>query len=298
LYPKKTKYYKKENMERLSIAVQKSGRLQEGSLELLKKCGISVDSGNGQLKVSCADFPLEVLFLRNSDIPQYVQDGVADIAIIGGNLLEESDEDVQVIEALGFSKCRVSIAVPKNGEISSLSDLNGKKIATSYPVTLQKFLDKKGINAEIHTISGSVEIAPNIGLAEGICDIVSSGNTLFMNGLRELEVILKSEAVLIANKSLSAEKQRLVDQLLFRIRAVQAAKTNKYVLLNAPVAALDKITEILPGVKSPTILPLADKNWVSVHSVINENRFWEVIDQLREAGAQGILIVPIEKMVV
>ena len=285
-------------MEKLSIAIQKSGRLQEGSLELLKKCGMSIASGNGQLKVTCNNFPLEILFLRNSDIPQYVQDGVADIAIVGSNLLEECEEKVRCVEQLGFSKCRVSIAVPKNSAIKTPIDLNGKRIATSYPKTLQKFLDKEKIDAEIHTISGSVEIAPNIGLADAICDIVSSGNTLFMNGLRELNVILNSEAVLIANETLNEAKQQILDQLLFRIRAVQAAKTNKYVLLNAPVEAIERITEILPGVKSPTILPLADKNWVSVHSVINENRFWEVIDQLREAGAQGILIVPIEKMVV
>jgi ATP phosphoribosyltransferase len=285
-------------MKRLSLAIQKSGRLQEGSLELLKKCGISVENGNGQLKVSCSNFPIEILFLRNSDIPQYVQDGIADIAIIGSNTLEEIEEDVLVMHKLGFSKCRVSIAVPKSSTIKSIIDLNGKKIATSYPNTLRKYLEKMNVNAEIHSISGSVEIAPNIGLADAICDIVSSGNTLFMNGLEELDVILSSEAIMISNNSLCAEKQNILNKLLFRIRAVQTAKENKYVLLNAPVKAIDEIIKILPGIKSPTILPLADNEWVSLHSVISEERFWEVLDELRDAGAQGILIVPIEKMIV
>jgi ATP phosphoribosyltransferase len=281
----------------LRIAVQKSGRLQEESLQLLKECGLKVDSSNGKLKSIVENFPLEVLFLRNSDIPQYVEDGVVDIAIVGENLLIEEESTLEVIQRLGFSKCRVSLAVPKGSKIESIKDFEGQKIATSYPVTVQNFLLKNAVNAEIHTISGSVEVAPAIGLADGICDIVSSGNTLFMNGLKELEVILKSEAVLVKNQNLTSEKSEILDKLLFRLKAVLASKNAKYILLNAPNTAIAEISRILPGIKSPTILPLAEPGWSSLHSVISEDLFWEKIDALKVAGAEGILIVPIEKMV-
>jgi ATP phosphoribosyltransferase len=281
----------------LRIAVQKSGRLLEDSLQILKECGLKVDASNGKLKSVVPNFPLEVLFLRNSDIPQYVNDGVADIAIIGENLLIEERSKLQVMLKLNFSKCRVSLAVPKNSTIQSVKDFEGKKIATSYPSTVQDYLDQNGVKAEIHTISGSVEIAPTIGLADGICDIVSSGNTLFMNGLRELQTILKSEAVLVKGPKLSAEKEEILKKLVFRIEAVLASKNSKYILLNAPNSAIAEITSILPGMKSPTILPLAEEGWSSLHSVISEDQFWENIDALKQAGAEGILIVPIEKMV-
>jgi ATP phosphoribosyltransferase len=281
----------------LRIAVQKSGRLLEDSLQILKECGLKVDASNGKLKSQVPNFPLEVLFLRNSDIPQYVKDGVADIAIIGENLLIEERSSLQVMLKLNFSKCRVSLAVPKNSTIQSVKDFEGKKIATSYPNTVQDYLVKNKVTAEIHTISGSVEIAPTIGLADGICDIVSSGNTLFMNGLRELEVILKSEAVLVKAPGLSTEKEEILQKLLFRMEAVLASKNSKYILLNAPNTAIPKITRILPGMKSPTILPLAEEGWSSLHSVISEDQFWENIDALKQAGAEGILVVPIEKMV-
>jgi ATP phosphoribosyltransferase len=281
----------------LRIAVQKSGRLLEDSLEILKECGLKVDASNGKLKSTVPNFPLEVLFLRNSDIPQYVEDGVTDIAIIGENLLIEEGSDLEVLLKLGFSKCRVSLAVPKNSTIQSVLDFEGKKIATSYPNTVQQYLSKNGVKAEIHTISGSVEIAPTIGLADGICDIVSSGNTLFMNGLRELETMLRSEAVLVKGKNLSPEKEEILNKLVFRMKAVLASKNSKYVLLNAPNEAIPEIIRILPGMKSPTILPLAEPGWSSLHSVISEDQFWENIDALKNAGAQGILIVPIEKMV-
>lgn len=281
----------------LRIAVQKSGRLLEDSLEILKECGLKVDASNGKLKSTVPNFPLEVLFLRNSDIPQYVEDGVTDIAIIGENLLIEEGSDLEVLLKLGFSKCRVSLAVPKNSTIQSVLDFEGKKIATSYPNTVQQYLSKNGVKAEIHTISGSVEIAPTIGLADGICDIVSSGNTLFMNGLRELETMLRSEAVLVKGKNLSPEKEEILNKLVFRMKAVLASKNSKYVLLNAPNEAIPEIIRILPGMKSPTILPLAEPGWSSLHSVISEDQFWENIDALKNAGAEGILIVPIEKMV-
>lgn len=284
-------------MERIQIAVQKSGRLLDGSLEILKECGIKVPKPQGQLKASVANFPMDLLFLRNSDIPQYVEDGVADIAIIGGNILEEQEPKVKTVLPLGFSKCKVSLAAPKSSSISSVKDFEGKKIATSYPVTLRKYLKEKDVNAEIHTISGSVEIAPTIGLADGICDIVSTGNTLFMNGLKEVEEMLHSEAVLIANTSLSNAKQKLLDQLVFRIQSVLAAKNSKYVLLNCKEENLEAISSILPGIKSPTVMPLAKKGWISVHSVIQEQQFWDNIDALRNAGAEGILIVPVEKMI-
>jgi ATP phosphoribosyltransferase len=282
----------------LRIAVQKSGRLHEGSLRLLKECGIDVSNGNNQLRVQAVNFPLEVFFLRDDDIPEYVQDAVADIGFAGENVVAEKNKRVTPVEKLGFGKCRLSVAVPKNGSIKSVADLNGKKIATSYPLILSGYLKEKNIQAAIQEISGSVEIAPRIGLADAICDLVSSGSTLFNNELAELETVLKSEAVLISNKNLSAEKQNLLDKLLFRIRAVKKAKNNKYVLLNAPNDKLDTICKLLPGMKSPTILPLAASGWSSVHSVISENDFWNVIEQLKVNGAQGILIVPIEKMIV
>lgn len=284
-------------MERIKIAVQKSGRLLDGSLEILKECGIKVPKAQGQLKASVDNFPLDLLFLRNSDIPQYVEDGVADIAIIGENILIEQEPNVRTELKLGFSKCKVSLAAPKNANINNVKDFEGKKIATSYPVTLKKYLDKNNVNADIHTISGSVEIAPTIGLAEGICDIVSTGNTLFMNGLKEVEVMLRSQAVMISNSNLSDAKRVVLDKLIFRIQSVLSAKNSKYVLLNAPEGQLDDIMNILPGIKSPTVIPLAQEGWISIHSVINEDKFWENIDALKEAGAEGILIVPIEKMV-
>ena len=284
--------------ETLKIAVQKKGRLYDGSLALLKECGIDVSNGNNQLRVQAANFPLEVFFLRDDDIPEYVQDAVVDIGIVGENVIAEKNKQVESIEKLGFGKCRLSIAVPKSGSIDSLADLNTKKIATSYPFILSHYLKEKKITATIQEISGSVEIAPRIGLADAICDLVSSGSTLFSNELTELETVLKSEAVLISNKKLSAGKQNLLEKLLFRIRAVKKAKNNKYVLLNAPNDKLDAIIRLLPGMKSPTILPLAESGWSSVHSVISENDFWNVIESLKANGAQGILIVPIEKMIV
>lgn len=282
----------------LKIAVQKKGRLYDGSMYLLKECGIDVSNGNNQLRVQAANFPLEVFFLRDDDIPEYVQDAVVDIGFVGENVTAEKNKKVKSVEKLGFGKCRLSVAVPKNGTIKSAADLNGKKIATSYPLILSDFLKEKKINATIQEISGSVEIAPRIGLADAICDLVSSGSTLFSNELEELETVLKSEAVLISNKNLSVEKQNLLDKLLFRIRAVKKAKNNKYVLLNAPNDKLDAICRLLPGMKSPTILPLAESGWSSVHSVISENDFWNVIENLKSNGAQGILIIPIEKMII
>ena len=284
-------------MSKLKIAIQKSGRLNEDSLKLHKSCGIKVDNGKDQLKVDVPNFPMEILYLRNSDIPQYLEDGVADIAIVGENLLIEKRRKVEVIQKLGFSKCRVSLAVPKEVENADLSYFQGKKIATSYPNTVQNFLNEKGIKSDIHTISGSVEIAPNIGLADGICDIVSSGSTLFKNGLKETEVILKSEAVLAASSDLNEEKQAILDKLLFRIKAVLRAKNTKYILLNVPNEKIEEVSRILPVLKSPTILPLAEEGWSSLHSVIDEEKFWEVIDELKDAGAEGILVVPIDKIV-
>jgi len=282
---------------KLRIAIQKSGRLNEDSLKLIKDCGISIDNGGDQLKVTARNFPLEVFFLRNSDIPQYVEDGVADIAIIGDNLLIEKPHPIERIQHLGFSKCKVSLAIPKNEEYTGLSYFNGKRLATSYPNTLQQYLQTNKINAEIHEISGSVEIAPNIGLADGICDIVSTGSTLFKNGLKEVEVMFTSEAVLVAGKDLDNGRKQLLDKFIFRINSVLAARNNKYVLLNAPNDRLNDIINLLPGMKSPTILPLAESGWSSIHSVISEKEFWEKIDQLKKFGAQGILIIPIEKMV-
>lgn len=284
-------------MKKLRISIQKSGRLNEDSLKLIKECDIAIDTGNDQLKVTARNFQLEVFFLRNSDIPQYIEDGVADIAIIGENLLIEKQHNVKVLRKLGFSKCKVSLAVPKNVDYTGVEYFNGKKLATSYPNTLQKYLAEKGVSAEIHEISGSVEIAPNIGLSDGICDIVSTGSTLFKNGLKEVEVMYQSEAVIIAGANLDAETQALLDAFLFRINSVLAARNNKYILLNAPNDKLSDIVNLLPGMKSPTVMPLADSGWSSVHSVISDNEFWENIDALKAAGAQGILIVPIEKMV-
>lgn len=284
--------------EVLRIAVQKSGRLYDGSMKLLKESGIDISNGNNQLKVTAANFPVEVFFLRDDDIPEYVQDAVADIGFVGENVVKEANKEIEIIEKLGFGKCRLSIAIPKNGNMQTLQELNGKKIATSYPNILSSFLQEKNITALIHEISGSVEIAPRIGLADAICDLVSSGSTLFTNELKEIETILTSEAVLISNRQLSSAKQVILESLLFRIRSVKKAKNNKYVLLNAPNYNLETICNLLPGMKSPTILPLAEPGWSSVHSVINESDFWNVIEQLKRAGAQGILIIPIEKMIV
>ncbi|KAB2807735.1 ATP phosphoribosyltransferase [Phaeocystidibacter luteus] len=285
-------------MSKLKIAIQKSGRLNSDSLKLLESCGIKVENGEGRLKVSAPNFPLEILYLRNSDIPQYLEDGVADVAIVGENLLVEQEKQVDVVSRLGFSRCRVSLAVPKEVDATDASYFEGRKVATSYPNTLQNYLQSQGVNAEIHTISGSVEIAPNIGLADGICDIVSTGSTLFSNGLKEVGVILKSEAVLASARNLSPEKQSILNQLTFRIESVLRARNSKYILLNVPNERIDEVTKILPVLKSPTVLPLAEPGWSSLHSVIEEERFWNVIDELKSAGAEGILVVPIDKMVV
>lgn len=282
----------------LKIAIQKSGRLSESSLRLLKECGIEFDNGLNKLKAEAYNFPLEVFFLRDDDIPQYVEDGVADIGIVGENVLFEKNKSVRTVQKLGFGKCRLSIAVPKDKKFKSLKDLEGKRIATSYATIVERYLKKNKVKAEIHEISGSVEIAPGIGLADAICDLVSSGSTLFTNGLKEVEVILKSEAVLVASKQLGDPKKKILEKLLFRMNALRAAKNNKYILLNAPNSKLETICSILPGMKSPTILPLAEKGWSSVHSVVQEDEFWEIIEKLKANGAQGILVVPIEKMIV
>ena len=284
--------------ETLRIAVQKSGRLYEGSMKLLKECGIEVSNGNNQLRVIAANFPVEIFFLRDDDIPEYVQDAVAVIGFVGENVVKEKNKEVDTIEKLGFGKCRLSIAIPKTGALQSINDLNGKKIATSYPFILSSFLKEKNIQASIHEISGSVEIAPKIGLADAICDLVSSGSTLFTNELKEIETILYSESILISNKKLSAEKKIILESLQFRLSAVKKAKNNKYVLLNAPNEKLDTICQLLPGMKSPTILPLAEEGWSSVHSVISETDFWNIIEKLKSNGAEGILVIPIEKMIV
>ncbi|SEM23438.1 ATP phosphoribosyltransferase [Chitinophaga rupis] len=283
---------------KLKLAIQKSGRLHDDSIKLLKECGIDINNGVNRLKTEASNFPLEVFFLRDDDIPQYVEDGVADLGIVGENVVMEKNKQVQVVEKLGFGKCRLSVAVPKAMDYSGVQDLHKLRIATTYPVIVDDFLKKNSITAEIHEISGSVEIAPGIGLADAICDLVSSGSTLFMNGLKEAEVILKSEAVLIANNGLNAAQQQILDKLLFRIKAVKKAKNNKYILLNAPNNNLQQIISLLPGMKSPTVLPLAEEGWSSVHSVLNENDFWDIIESLKAAGAQGILVVPIEKMII
>lgn len=281
----------------LKIAIQKSGRLHDQSLQLLKECGIELNNGNRQLKATAADFPIEAYFLRDDDIPQYVFDKVADVGIVGENVLFEKGKEIEIVSRLGFGRCRLSIAVPGSMNYTGVGDLNGLKIATTYSNLLQKFLDENKVNSEIHEISGSVEIAPGIGLAHAICDLVSSGSTLFTNGLKEVEVILKSEAILAANKNLSEEERKILDNLLLRINAVKAAKNNKYIMMNAPDHQLKNICALLPGMKSPTIVPLAESGWSSIQSVVNENDFWQVIEKLKIFEAEGILVVPIEKMI-
>ena len=284
-------------MSKLKIAVQKSGRLHDDSMKILKEIGISVDNGKDQLKASARNFPLEVFYLRNGDIPQYLRDGVVDAAIIGENVLIEKGNDLTIVERLGFSKCKVSIAVPKSSKDKNLKDLAGKRIATSYPNTVNQFLEKNGIEANLHIINGAVDISPNIGLSDGICDIVSSGSTLFKNGLKEIEVLLKSEAVLATSPKISIENQERIDTLQFRLKSVLRGRESKYILLNAPNEKLDTIAKILPGMNSPTILPLAKEGWSSVHSVLNKHDFWNIIDELKANGAEGILVCPIENMV-
>ena len=284
-------------MEKLRIAVQKSGRLYDASIKLLKDAGIHVDNGRQQLKAAASNFPAEIFFLRNADIPQYLLEGVVDAAIIGENLLVESGGGIPVGEKLGFSKCRLSLAVPNSTEYTGLKDLDQKRIATSYPNTLRKFLTDQGYSADIHLINGSVEIAPNIGIADGIADLVSSGSTLFKNNLKEVEVILKSEAVLAISPQISQSRTPVLEKLRFRIQAVLRARTSKYILMNVPNEKLEAVIELLPGMKSPTVLPLALPGWSSVHTVINEDKFWSVIDDLKQEGAEGILVNPIEKMI-
>ncbi|NJN34099.1 MAG: ATP phosphoribosyltransferase [Saprospiraceae bacterium] len=284
--------------KKLRIAIQKSGRLSEISLELLKECGIHVSNGKGALVSQAANFPLEVFFLRDDDIPDYVADGTADLGIVGENVAVETEADVALVKRLDFGKCRLSLAVPKGTDYQGITYFEGKRIATSYPNILKKFLAKNGVSADVHQISGSVEIAPGIGLADAICDLVSSGSTLLSNGLKEVQVLLQSEAVMIATQGLEAEKQAILDKLIFRLNAVMSAKTKKYVVLNAPNGSLDAISTILPGMRSPTIVPLATEGWSAVHSVLDDDTFWEVIDDLKDAGAEGILVVPIEKMIV
>jgi ATP phosphoribosyltransferase len=284
-------------MSTLKIAIQKSGRLNEDSIQILKDCGISINNGNDQLKATASNFPLEVLYLRNSDIPQYLIDGVVDAAIVGDNLLVEKGKNIQVAEKLGFSKCKVSVAVPKSFNYNSVTDLDGLRIATSYPNTVLDFFKSKNVSVDLHQISGSVEIAPNIGLADAIVDIVSSGSTLFKNNLKEVEVIFKSEAVLAVSPKISSENKVILDKLQFRIQSVLRARKSKYILMNVPNDKIELISSILPVLKSPTVMPLAQAGWSSVHTVIEEDRFWEVIDELKAAGAEGILVCPIEKMV-
>lgn len=283
--------------KRLKIGIQKSGRLSDPSVGLLRKCDIRFDDGPGKLRSVVQNFPLEIFSLRDNDIPQYVEDGVADVGIVGENIVAETNCRVNIVERLGFGKCRLSIAVPKAFEYRALTDLCGRRIATSYPGILDRFLRSKKIEAEIHTISGSVEIAPSIGLAEAVCDLVGSGSTLLSNGLREVETVLESEAVLIARSDLDATLERLLGKLRFRINAVRLAQQNKYILLNAPNEKLLEITQLIPGIKSPTVMPLAEKGWSSVHSVINENDFWDVVERLRDAGAEGILVLSIDQMI-
>ncbi|MDE3249225.1 MAG: ATP phosphoribosyltransferase, partial [Bacteroidota bacterium] len=283
---------------KLSIAVQKSGRLYEDSVKLLKECGIDLRNVKDRLKTESDNFPLEVFFLRDDDIPQYVEDGVAHIGIVGENVLFEKNRRTAVVEELGFGKCRLSIAVPRSQQYNGVTSLSGKRIATSYPFLVRNYLKQHNVVADIHEISGSVEIAPGIGLADVVADLVSSGSTLFMNGLKEVETILQSQAVLIRNEGLAAEQMLLLEKLLFRIRSVKKAKRNKYILLNSPNDRVQDIIALLPGMKSPTVLPLAEGGWSSVHSVLNEDEFWDKIEQLKAAGAQGILVIPIEKMVI
>ncbi len=285
------------NAQKLKIAIQRSGRLSEGSLTLLRNCGIRFGNGAGKLRTVAENFPLEIFFLRDDDIPEYVADGVADIGIVGANVLEERTADVRLIERLGFGRCRLAIAVPKNVRFDGIEQLAGKKIATSYPNTLARYLAENGVAADIHTISGSVEIAPSIGLADAVCDLVSSGSTLLSNGLREVATVLESEALLFSRTNLDGDLSRLVEKLVFRLRAVRAARENKYILLNAPDAKLDRIISLIPGMKSPTVMPLAEKGWSSVHSVINENDFWEIVENLKNEGAEGILVLSIDQMI-
>lgn len=282
---------------KLKIAIQKQGKLAQGSVDLLRRCGIGFTNGNGKLRTEAEGFPLEILFLRDDDIPDYVADGVADLGIVGENILAEKPKKITVVEKLGFGKCRLSVAVPKSLPISNTRDLADKKIATSYPRVLERFLSERKITADIHEISGSVEIAPSIGLADAVCDLVSSGSTLFSNGLLEVETVLRSEAVLIASETAGPETTALIDRLVFRIRSVLAASRNKYILLNAPEDKIDAIKQILPGIKSPTVVPLAVDGWVSIHSVIGESDFWEVVDRLKDAGAEGILVLSIDQMI-
>jgi ATP phosphoribosyltransferase len=282
----------------LRIAIQKTGRLQEGSVRLLRESGLSFSNGKGQLKTRAVNFPVEILFLRDDDIPEYVEDGVADIGIVGENIFAEKQKQNEIVKRLDFAKCRLSLAIPKAEPYSGVQSLQGKNIATSYPNIVRKFLSEQHVDAGIHEISGSAEIAPGIGLADAIVDIVSTGSTLLSNGLREVEVVMESEAILIANKALDKVKQDILSQLLFRIDAVNSAKNNKYILLNCPNEAIPKITGVIPGMKSPTIMPLGRKDWSSLHSVVNENDFWKKIDQLKSLGAEGILVIPIEKMIV
>lgn len=282
--------------EKLKIALQRSGRLSEDSLNLLKRCGVRFSNGLGKLRSDAENFPLEIFFLRDDDIPEYVADGVADVGIVGENVLAETGKTAEIVEKLNFGRCRLSIAVPKNFEYRSIRDFEGRRIATSYPNILDKFFAANAVTAEIHKLRGSVEIAPSIGLADGVCDLVSSGSTLFTNGLREVETVMNSEAVLVARPNLDAGRKALLDKLLFRIKAVKAARQNKYILLNAPNAKLAEITALLPGIKSPTVMPLAESGWSSVHSVINENDFWEIVEALKTAGAEGILVLSIDQM--
>ncbi len=285
-------------MSVLKIAIQKTGRLSENSRKLLEECGIKISNGANVLKSAAGNFPIEVLFLRDDDIPQYVEQQVADIGILGENMVYENDKDVDILEQLGFAHCRLSLAIPKEDTFTGPGYLMDKKIATSYPNLLTGYLKKNNVRAQIEEISGSVEIAPGIGLADAVCDIVSSGTTLLSNGLKEVVTILKSQAVIIANRHLDEGKKEILERLLFRIRAVKNAKENKYILLNAPQDAIPEICRILPGMKSPTILPLVEEGWCSLHSVVREDDFWERISQLRKAGAEGILVIPIEKMII
>ena len=281
----------------LKLAVQKSGRLSESSLKLISECGISFPTRIAKLKAQAFNFPVEFLYLRDDDIPGYVEDRVSDVGIVGENILMEKGANLDIVQRLGFSKCRLCIAVPKEFEYQGVNSLQGLNIATSYPKILGDFLQKNGLSAAIHEISGSVEIAPSIGLAEAICDIVSTGSTLVSNGLVEVETLLESQAVLVARPDLEEGKRQILEQLLFRIRAVLTANNNKYILLNAPNESIEEITALLPGMRSPTVLPLAQQGWSSLHSVVNEDDFWEVIEKLRKAGAEGILVIPIEKMI-
>ncbi len=287
----------KMKMRKLKIAIQKSGRLSEDSINLLKKCGVKFNNGFGKLRAEAENFPLEIFFLRDDDIPQYIEDNVADAGIVGENVLAEDERNIERLENLGFGKCRLSIAVPKSFDYENLQSLANTRIATTYPNILGKFFKANNLSAEIHTISGSVEIAPSIGLADAVCDLVSSGSTLFTNGLREVETVLSSEAVLVARKNLDGDLQKILDKLVFRIKAVRAAKENKYILLNAPNKNIEKIISILPGMRSPSVLPLAESDWSSVHSVINENDFWQVVENLKSEGAEGILVLSIDQMI-